>query len=54
MNGKEIGDALSDEIGKNNQLANRIGQALNKADLGTIKKPQKINESQFLNDRLFT
>ena len=54
MNGKEIGDALSDEIGKNNQLANRIGQALNNADLGTIKKPPKINESQFLNDRLFT
>ena len=48
MNGKEIGDALSDEIGKNNQLANRIGQAINNADLGTVKKPPKINESQFL------
>jgi hypothetical protein len=52
MNGREIGEALTDEVGRNNNLQNRLKMALDVADLGTIKKPQKIRDGQFL-DKFF-
>jgi hypothetical protein len=47
MNGREIGEALTAEVGRNNNLQNKLKIALGDADLGTIKKPQKIRDGQF-------